>query len=640
MENNYNSNNIEVLEGLSSVKKRPGMYIGSTDYRGLHHLIWEILDNAIDEVLNDSANEVVLTIHKDGSIEIWDNGRGIPIDLHPKGAYTPQIVFTILHAGGKFSGDNYKSSGGLHGVGSSVVNAMSKKFVVDIYRDKMHYHQEFYEGDVDIKEPIIENYNGQKKGTIVRFWPNPDLFSTTKFQHELIKNRVIQAAYLLPTMQVTLIDEIKETNDIYQFEQGISSYVLELNKDKKELHQANLFTYKEEEMEIDFSFQYTTSYSENIISFVNNINTKDGGTHVQGAKSAFTKAFNTFAKDNKLLSTRMTSIDGTDIREGLTLVISLRLGEKYLQFESQTKSKLGTNEAKGFVERAISTNLLEYLNQNQAIGKLIVEKAKKSAQAREAAKKARENVRAGKKLLNKGESILDKLTLAQTTKKEARELFLVEGDSAGGSAKQGRDRRIQAILPLRGKVLNTEKATDTQMLKNAEIRTLISAIGAGFGPDFDIKKSNYGKIILMTDADDDGAHIQILLMTFFYRYMTTIIESGLLYVALPPLYKIYKGKGKTYKEDYTWDDIGLEKLKSQYKSGYSVQRFKGLGEMNADELWETTMNPETRSLVQVTMENASATDHFVSVLMGDDVSSRREWIENNVDFEVSDEFEL
>lgn len=637
---NYSANNIEVLEGLSAVKKRPGMYIGSTDHRGLHHLIWEILDNAIDEVLNESADEVVLTLKKDNSIEISDNGRGIPIDMHSKGAYTPQIIFTILHAGGKFSEGNYKSSGGLHGVGSSVVNAMSSKFEVNIYRDKKHYNQIFYNGDEKIEEPTIKPYKGPKKGTVVRFWPNKDLFSTTQFQYDLIRTRVMQSAYLLSNTKIILKNEIKSKEEVFFYQNGLSEYVTELNKDKKIINKANTFSVIDNEMELDFAFQYSNSYSENLISFVNNIRTKDGGTHEQGARSGFTKAFNTFAKENNLLPAKLTSIDGSDIREGLTLVISLRVSEKYLQFESQTKSKLGTAEAKGFVEKSIVSQLSKYLNENQSIAKQIIEKAKKSALAREAAKKARENVRAGKKLLKKGESILDKLTLAQSTKKEIRELFLVEGDSAGGSAKQGRDRKVQSILPLRGKVINTEKASDTAMLKNAEIRTIISAIGAGFGPDFDIKKCNYGKIILMTDADDDGAHIQILLITFFYRYMTKIIENGKLYVALPPLYKISKGRAKNLKQDYAWNDSELEKLKQNYKSGFNIQRYKGLGEMNAEQLWETTMNPETRTLVQITMEDIQSADHFVSVLMGDDVASRRDWIENNIDFNLDDEFEV
>ncbi|MFH0767713.1 MAG: DNA topoisomerase IV subunit B [Bacillota bacterium] len=641
----YDEKSIQILEGLEAVRKRPGMYIGSTDAKGLHHLVWEIVDNAIDESLSGFGNEISLTIKTDNSIEVSDSGRGMPYKMHASGRPTTEIIFTVLHAGGKFSDtDGYKVSGGLHGVGSSVVNALSQFLEVTIYRDGMIWRQRFSEGGSKISQ--IERIGETKKtGTTVWFKPDPKIFSTTLFQYDMIKERLREAAFLIKGLKINLIDQRKPQKESFRYDDGIKAYIEFLNKEKTGLHDTYLITSeyqliekKKKKIEIDIAFQFSTSYQETILSFVNNVRTRDGGTHEIGFKSALTRSLNDYARKYSILKDKDNNLDGSDIREGLTAVISLRIPEEVLEFEGQTKGKLGTPEARNATDFVVYENMTTYLEENKQIASLIINRSLQAQRARDAARKARDEARNGKSKQKREMSLSGKLTPAQGKDKSINELFLVEGDSAGGSAKQGRNRRFQAILPLRGKVINTERTSIETILKNEEISTVIYTIGADFGVDFDIKKCNYNKVIIMTDADTDGAHIQILLLTFFFRYMRPLIEEGRLYIAQPPLYKLTKKKGKKEEIFYAWTDEELKALIDD--SPYNLQRYKGLGEMNAIQLWDTTMNPESRSLIQVCIEDLGASDKRISILMGDDVAPRRAWIEDNVDFEISDDFDL
>jgi topoisomerase-4 subunit B len=641
----YDEKSIQILEGLEAVRKRPGMYIGSTDARGLHHLVWEIVDNAIDESLSGYGNEITLTIKSDNSIEVSDQGRGMPYKMHSSGRPTTEIIFTVLHAGGKFSDESgYKVAGGLHGVGSSVVNALSQFLEVTIYRDGGIWRQRFTDGGSKIGQ--IERIGETKKtGTTVWFKPDPKIFSTTLFQYDLIKERLKESAFLIKGLKINLIDQRKSQKETFQYNEGIKAYIDFLNKDKQGIHDTHLIeaefpveSHKKKKIEIDIAFQFTTSYTENILSFVNNVRTKDGGTHEIGFKSSLTRCLNDYARKYTILKDKDPNLDGSDIREGITAVISLRIPEEILEFEGQTKGKLGTPEARNATDTCFYDNMSTYLEENKQIASQIIARALSAQRARDAARKARDEARNGKAKNKKEMSLSGKLTPAQGKDKSVNELFLVEGDSAGGSAKQGRNRRFQAILPLRGKVINTERTSVDAILKNEEISTMIYTIGADFGADFDLKKCNYNKVIIMTDADTDGAHIQVLLLTFFFRYMRPLIEDGRLYLAQPPLYKLTRKKGKKDEIFYAWSD---EELKSLIDDApYNIQRYKGLGEMNASQLWDTTMNPESRSLIQVRIDDFAASDKRITVLMGDDVAPRRLWIEENVDFEVSDDFDL
>lgn len=641
----YDEKSIQILEGLEAVRKRPGMYIGSTDARGLHHLVWEIVDNAIDETLAGYGNEITLTIKADNSIEVSDNGRGMPYKMHSSGRPTTEIIFTVLHAGGKFSDESgYKVSGGLHGVGSSVVNALSQFLEVTIYRDGGIFKQRFENGGSKIF-PLEKIGDSKRTGTTVYFKPDPKIFSTTLFQYDLIKERLREAAFLIKGLKMNLIDQRKPQKESFKYEEGIKAYIEFLNKDKEAVNETCLMASnyligekKKKAIEIEIALQFTNGYQENILSFVNNVRTKDGGTHEIGFKSALTRALNDYARKYNILKDKDQNLDGSDIREGLTSVISLRIPEEFLEFEGQTKGKLGTPEARNATDTVVYEKMTTYMEENKVVASHIINRALSAQRAREAARKARDEARNGKTKNKKEVTLSGKLTPAQGKDKNLNELFLVEGDSAGGSAKQGRNRRFQAILPLRGKVINTEKANIDTILKNEEISTIIYTIGADFGADFDMKKCNYKKIIIMTDADTDGAHIQILLLTFFFRYMRPLIEDGRLYLAQPPLYKLTKKKGKKEEIFYAWSD---EELKSLIDDApYNIQRYKGLGEMNASQLWETTMNPETRALIQIKIDDFSASDKRISILMGDDVAPRRTWIEDNVDFEISDDFDL
>lgn len=633
----YSDSDIQVLQGLDAVRKRPGMYIGSTDDRGLHHLIWEIVDNGIDEVLADEANHIKVVIHKDNSVEISDNGRGIPIGMHKTGHPTPEVVFGTLHAGGKFDATGgYKVAGGLHGVGSSVVNALSSWIILDIQRDGKKYVQRFENGGKNVKKPKITTAPNKKTGTTVHFKPNPSVFSTTIIDYKACAERLKESAYLIKGLKIELLDDRTGKSDVFQFNNGIVEFVENKTKDKETIGEPIYFEGTSQEIKVEVALQYSDKYyGEDLISFVNNILTKDGGTHETGFKSGITKSFNDYARLKGILKDRDDNLDGTDIREGLTAILNIRIPENLLQFEGQTKNKLGTAEAKNAVEQIVTEKLGFYLAEKGEIANNLLEMMIKASRARDAARKAREEARKIRKTVSKKTNLAGKLAPPQSRNPQKNELFIVEGDSAGGSAKLGRDRTFQAILPLRGKVLNSERTKTEELLKNEEILAMIYSIGAGFGPDFNINKANYKKIIIMTDADDDGAHIQILLLTFFFRFMQELIDAGYVYIASPPLYKI-KTKNTS---NYAWSDEELREFTTQSKS-FSIQRFKGLGEMNSDQLWETTMNPETRTLIQVKIEDFVEADKKVAILMGDEVAPRREWIEQNVSFENEDTFTL
>ncbi len=629
----YNESSIKILEGLEAVRKRPGMYIGSTDKRGLHHLIWEIVDNSIDEVLNGFGKKIKIILHADNSVSVEDEGRGVPVGMHSSGMSTPEVIYTVLHAGGKFENSGYKVSGGLHGVGASVVNALSKWMEVTIKRDGYTYFIRFENGG-KVKIPLKKLDKTSRTGTKVRFMPDDTIFNTTNFSFTIVCERMQESAFLLKGLTVEVIDEQDNKQEVFCYENGLKSFVEYLNDGKSELHKVVHFDGTKDGINVEVAFQYTDTYSENIISFANNVKTTDGGTHEVGFKTALTKVFNDYAKANGYLKTKDKNLEGTDTREGLTAIISLQIPEALLQFEGQTKSKLGTPQARPIVESIVTEQLQFFLEENKAIATEILNKMVKSKMVREAARKARDEARNGKGKNKKEQALSGKLTPAQTKNPSKNELFLVEGDSAGGSAKQGRDRKFQAILPLRGKVLNCEKTKLEEILKNEEINTIIHTVGAGVGSDFDIKDCNYDKVIIMTDADDDGAHIQILLLTFFYRYMKPLIENGKLYIAMPPLYKLFNGK-TIY---YAWSDEERKEILGKSKIKLETQRYKGLGEMNANQLWETTMDPNTRSLVKVNINDVALAEKRVSILMGDKVEPRKEWIEENVDFTLQDDY--
>lgn len=631
----YDESSIVILEGLDAVRKRPGMYIGSTDSKGLHHLVWEIVDNAIDEALNGYGNEIAITLEKDGSVTVEDHGRGMPVGKHKSGVSTLQVIFTILHAGGKFtSHGGYTSAGGLHGVGASVVNALCTWCKVTVHDGKDIWSMTFEDGGSKIGK-LEKVGKTNRTGSTVTFKPDPTIFKTVHFSYSTICERAQEDAFLLKGLKMIVRDKRKEEKEvIYQYEDGLKAFIDEVNQDHTPMHDSISFRGESNQIVVEGCFQYTDEYQENIFSFTNMVRTRDGGSHETGAKQAFTKVFNEYARKNGFLKEKDKGFDGNDVREGLTLVINLTIPEDYLQFEGQTKEKLGSPEAKPATETVVSENLRYFLEENKEIANALVRKIIKAAQARNAARKARADIRNGKGK-NRSERVLSgKLASAQSKDARRKELYLVEGDSAGGSAKQGRDSKYQAILPLRGKVLNTEKASLEAIEKNEELNTIIHALGAGVGANFTVEDSNYYKVIIMTDADDDGAHIQNLLLTFFYRYMRELITHEMLYIALPPLYRIAKG-GKEY---YLYTNEELDEKKAELKNGYTITRYKGLGEMNATQLWDTTMNPESRTLLCVTIENAMMAEKRVTELMGDKAELRRNWIEDNVVFTLEDDY--
>ena len=628
----YDESSIKILEGLEAVRKRPGMYIGSTDKRGLHHLVWEIVDNAIDEVINGYGDYIKIILHKNDTITVCDSGRGVPIGMHESGKSTPEVIYTVLHAGGKFSESGYKVSGGLHGVGASVVNALSTMMDVTIYRDGVISNIRFKDGG-KVESPLKKIGDTRKTGTMVTFTPDFEIFKNCHFSYSTICERMQESAFLLSGLTIEVIDEENDRNARFHYDNGLISFVEYMNESKQALHKVINFKGTKSDIEVEIALQYTDSYNENIMSFVNNVKTSDGGSHEVGFKTGITKAFNDYAKSNNLIKAKDGNFDGSDVREGLTAVINLKVPEAMLQFEGQTKGKLGTPEARNAVETVLYDNLKFFLEENKEIAMNIIDKATKSKIAREAARKAREEARNGKGKNKLEKNLSGKLTPAQSKNPKINELFLVEGDSAGGSAKQARDKKFQAVLPLRGKILNTEKASIEDILKNEEINTMIHTIGAGYGNNFDPDESNYDKIIIMCDADVDGFHIQTLLLTFFFRFMRGLIEKGKLYIANPPLFNVIT---KDKKYNYFWSEEEVKDFIKD-KTGYRISRFKGLGEMNADQLENTTMDPKKRSLIKVNITDAALAEKRVKVLMGDQVEPRKEWINENVEFTMEDD---
>ena len=636
--NSYGADDIHIMKGLEGVRKRPAMYIGSTNAMGLHHLVWEVVDNAVDEALSGFGNKIVVTIHKDGSLSVLDEGRGIPVGINKEtGRPAVEVVFTELHAGGKFDGAVYKTAGGLHGVGASVTNALSEWLDATVYQNGGIYHLRFENGG-HLVTPLEQIGTTKKHGTLVRFKPDATIFSTVEFKWETICNRLQESAFLMKGVHFVIIEE--KTNQIqeYCYENGLNEYVSNINANKRPLTPVIDFSDVDEATGIssEIALQWCNEdYNETLYSYVNNVRTRDGGTHETGFRTGITKAINDFAEKYNIAKGK--KLEGSDIREGLTAIISLKVPEKVLEFEGQTKGKLGTPQATTIVSNFIYNKITYYLTENKEIAINIINKCVASANARIAARKAKDEARNNKK--SKQNVILsDKLTPAQSKDFAKNELFIVEGDSAGGTAKKGRDRLHQAILPLRGKPLNTDSISMEKLLHNEEFATIINTIGAGFGQSFDIEDIKYGKIIIMTDADTDGAHIQTLLLTFFYHYMRQLITSGHVFIAVPPLYRVFKEENHKLTQQYAWDDEGLEQAKAKVGKGYKINRYKGLGEMDAIQLKETTMDPKTRLLIQVDIEDPFLVEKRVNVLMGKDTSIRKKWVEENVDFSKEDTF--
>lgn len=635
----YGVDDIQVLEGLTAVRKRPGMYIGSTSSSGLHHLVWEIVDNAVDEHLAKHCSKITVTLHKDSSVTVHDNGRGIPTGMHKTGIPTPQVVFTILHAGGKFGGGGYKKSGGLHGVGASVTNALSEWLEVEIYREGK-IHKQRFEYWVDNKgvEHVGEPSTGlevvgttNRTGTKVTFKPDKRVFSAgIAINYDTLAERLQEIAFLNSGLEVVVKDERADKNDTFLYVGGASEFVRFLNEGKTVLNDVVHFYAEKDDIEVEVALQYNDGYTETLASFVNSIPTRGGGTHETGFKTAFTRVLNDYARKSAILKEKDKNLDGTDLREGMMAVINIKMSE--VEFVGQTKDQLGSASARSAVDSVVSEKMAIFLEENPAVAQSMLKKAVQASKAREAARKAREDIRNGKKGRSESSNLNGKLTPAQSKDYKRNELFIVEGNSAGGSAKQGRDSKHQAILPLKGKPMNPEKAKLIDILKNDEYQAIIASIGAGVGSEFDAEESNYGKIIIMTDADTDGAHIQVLLLTFFYRYMKPLIDLGQVYIAQPPLYKVTKKAGKNSMMRYAWTDEQLNAITKEFGKGVELQRYKGLGEMNPEQLWETTMNPESRTLLQVQIEDAAKAERRVSTLMGDKVDPRKRWIIDNVDF--------
>ena len=647
-ENNYTAGNLQVLEGLEAVRMRPGMYIGTTSSRGLHHLLWEIVDNAIDEASNGYCDQVDVTLHKDGSASVQDYGRGVPVDIHPTlGISGVEVVYTVLHAGGKFGNENYEYSGGLHGVGASVVNALSKWMTVDVFRNWTHYRMQFTsEYDPEKKKivpgkpvgPLETLGNTRKKGTLVRFLPDDTVFEDVTFHGEIVSRRLQELAYLNKGVRITFTDERvaspEERTQVFQYDGGIADYVRYLNTGKNALHEdVILLEGKRDQIICQAAIQYTDGYTESLFSYVNHITTPEGGSHETGFKVAFTKCFNDYARKTGLLKEKDNNLSGEDFREGLTCVLTAMV--KNPQFEGQTKGRLGNSEVRPVVEAIIAQQLTDWLDnlKNQEVATAIVTKAIKAAQAREAARKAKETIRKASAL--EAAPLVGKLASCTGRHPEDNELFIVEGDSAGGSAKQGRDRRFQAILPLRGKPLNAEKKRLDQVLGNEEFRSLITALGTGIDEGFNLDNLKYHKVIILSDADQDGAHIRAILLTFFFRYMKDLVTAGHVYIGMPPLYKVQKGS----KVIYAYDDRELAHATKSMGKGYTLQRYKGLGEMNPEQLWETTMDPSQRKLIRVSIEDAAQVDRLTTILMGDKVEPRRDYICEHADFNRQDTFE-